>query len=156
MAFAQNPDNLSLSTSRTLTVSEVPTSAADKVYCGVDGSEDCTYTFKNLLEHETWHFQVYAVNEDASGEVDTSNPSDSESEITTDGEIPAEPDRDVWAAVNKNSPGVWLYWTPPEDPNGAPVTDYFIQGRPITDSGHGCGCGYDTGAGGLGRQAQPM
>ena len=85
-----------------------------------------------MLEHETWNFQVYAVNEDASGEVGASNASDSESEITADGLIPEEPTA-VWAAVNKNSPGVWLYWTPPADPDGAPVTDYLIQGRPITE-----------------------
>ena len=44
----QNPADLSLSTSRTLTVSDVPTSAVDMVYCGVDGSENCTYTFKRF------------------------------------------------------------------------------------------------------------
>ena len=32
------------------------------------------YTFKGLFEHQTWHYQVYAVNEDATGEVGTSNP----------------------------------------------------------------------------------
>ena len=112
MAFAQNPGNLSLSQSRTLTVSEVPTSAVDMVYCGSDGTDECEYTFKGLLEHETWHFQVYAVNEDASGEVGNSNPSDTESLATADGDIPAHP-TDVWAAVNKGSPGVWLYWKPP-------------------------------------------
>ena len=132
VAFSQNPGDLSLSRSRTLTVSDVPTSAVDMVYCGLDGSENCTYTFKNLLEHETWNFQVYAVNEDASGEVGPSDPSDSKSEITADGLIPEEPTA-VWAAVNKNSLGVWLYWTPPDDPKGAPVTDYLIQGRPITN-----------------------
>ena len=131
VAFSQNPANLNLGQSRTLTVSPVPTSATDKVYCGQDGSENCMYTFKNLLEHETWHFQVYAVNEDASGEVGASNPSDSMAEITADGLIPAKPDA-VWAAVNKNSHGVWLYWRQPADPDGAPITDYLIQGRPIT------------------------
>ena len=131
MAFNQNPGDLRLSRSRTLTVSEVPTDAVDKVYCGQDGSENCTYTFKDLLEHETWHFQVYAVNEDASGEVGASNASDSMAETTADGEIPAAPTA-FWAAVNKNSPGIWLYWTPPADPDGAPITDYLIQGRPIT------------------------
>ena len=34
VAYAQNPGNLSLSQSRTLTVSEVPTSSATMVYCG--------------------------------------------------------------------------------------------------------------------------
>ena len=131
VAFSQDPADLSLSNSRTLTVSEVPTIAVDKVYCGQDGSENCTYTFKGLLEHETWHFQVYAVNEDASSEVGASNASDSMSKITANGLMPAEPTA-VWAAVNKNSPGIWLYWTPPEEPDGAPVTDYLIQGRPIT------------------------
>ena len=133
VAFAQNPDNLSQSQSRTLTVSEVPTSDADMVYCGSDGTDDCEYTFRGLLEHETWHFQVYAVNEDASGEVGNSNPSDSESLATADGSIPAHPTA-VWAAVNKSSPGVWLYWTPPANPAGAPVTDYLVQGRPITSN----------------------
>ena len=132
VAFNQDPGNLTLSGSRTLTVSDVPTPAVDKVYCGQDGSESCTYTFEDLLEHETWHFQVYAVNEDASGEVGNSNASDSESQITADGDIPSEPTA-VWAAVNKNSPGIWLYWTPPDpEPAGAPITDYLIQGRPIT------------------------
>ena len=97
------------------------------------------HTFTGLLEHETWHFQVYAVNMDATGVVGTSNASDTKSVATADGTLPAQPTA-VWAAVNKNSPAVWLYWTPPADPDedkkpgpaGAPVTNYLIQGRPVT------------------------
>ena len=130
VAYAQNPGNLGLSQTQDLTVSPVPTTEDDEVYCGANGDQ-CTYAFDELLEHETWHFQVYAVNMDAVGVVGTSDASDSKSATTDDGLLPLSP-TNVWAAVNKNSPAVWLYWTPPADPDGAPVTDYLIQGRPVT------------------------
>ena len=64
----------------------------DHVFCGFNANNDgrdCRYTFKKLLEHQTWHFQVYAENEDASGMVGTSQASDSKSATTHDGLLPA-------------------------------------------------------------------
>ena len=136
VAFAPNPADLGLDQARTLTVVDVPTTAVDEVYCGHTGSANgglaCVYTFTKLLEHQVWHYQVYAVNEDATGEVGTSNPSDSKSATTDDGTLPSMP-LNLWSAVNKSSTGIWLEWKQPRNPAGAPVTDYLIQGRPMTD-----------------------
>ena len=79
-----NPADLGLNDQvQTLTVVDNPDEADDDhVFCGFTANNDgrdCKYTFKKLLEHQTWHFQVYALNEDASGDVGTSQASDSKS-----------------------------------------------------------------------------
>ena len=35
------------------------------------------------------------------------------------------------SAVTPTEPNVWLYWTPPADSKGDPVTGYEVQGRPV-------------------------
>ena len=72
IAYAVNPADLGLNDQvQTLTVVDNPDEADDDhVFCGFtadNDGRDCKYTFKKLLEHQTWHFQVYALNEDASG-----------------------------------------------------------------------------------------
>ena len=121
---------------QTLTVVDNPDEAdADHVFCGFtagNDGRDCKYTFVKIREHETWHFQVYALNEDAMGDVGTSQASDSKSAATDDGLLPAAP-TNLWSAVNAATNGLWVYWKEPKDPDGAPVNGYLVQGLPITD-----------------------
>ena len=138
IAYAINPADLGLNSNQvqTLTVVDNPDDADDDhVFCGFTANNDgrdCRYTFKKLLEHQTWHFQVYAENEDAIGMVGTSQASDSKSATTDDGLLPAKPD-ELWAAVNQSTKAIWIHWDEPKDPDGAPVNGYLVQGRPMTD-----------------------
>ena len=137
IAYAVNPADLGLYDQvRTLTVVDNPDEAgADHVYCGFtagNDGRDCSYTFTKLREHETWHFQAYALNEDYSGDVGTSQASDSKSAATDDGLLP-DAATDLWAAVNAATRAIWIHWDEPEDPDGAEVNGYLVQGRPITD-----------------------
>ena len=137
ISYAVNPADLGLNDQvQTLTVVDNPDEADDdNVFCGYtadNAGRDCKYTFKKLLEHQPWHFQVYALNEDASGEVGTSLASDSKSAVTDDGLLPGAP-TDLWAAVNKSTKAIWIHWAEPKNPDGAPVNGYLVQGRPITD-----------------------
>ena len=138
IAYAVDPEDLGLNDQvQTLTVVDNPDEEdADHVFCGftatINDSRDCKYTFTKLLEHQTWHFQVYALNEDAVGEVGTSPASDSKSEATDDGLLPAKPTY-LWAAVNAATKAIWLHWDEPKDPAGAPVNGYLVQGLPMTD-----------------------
>ena len=100
IAYAVNPADLGLYDQvQTLTVVDNPDEAdADHVFCGFTANNDgrdCSYTFTKLREHETWHFQVYALNEDASGDVGTSQASDSKSAATDDGLLPDRADQPV-------------------------------------------------------------
>ena len=137
IAYAVDPEDLGLYDQvQTLDVVNNPDEADDDhVFCGytaTNDGRDCKYTFKKLLEHQTWHFQVYALNEDAMGDVGTSQASDSKSAPTDDGLLPAAP-TDLWAAVNVSTKAIWVHWDEPKDPAGAPVNGYLVQGRPITD-----------------------
>ena len=138
IAYAVNPADLRLNSNQvqTVTVVDNPDEAdADHVFCGFTANNDgrdCKYTFTKLREHETWHFQIYASNEDASGYVDTSQASDSKSDDTDDGLLPAEP-TNLWTAVNAAQQAIWIHWDEPKDRDGAPVNGYLVQGRPITD-----------------------
>ena len=156
VAYAQDPGDLSLSQVRTLRVVTIPTDAAGEVYCGYSGVSGavtevgCRYTFTELLEHQTWHFQVYALNQDSSGDVGTSNPSDTKSATTEDSVLPNfgkvsasnltllggkdQVHANPFAAVKKTSPGIFVSWNAPADPEGAPVTDYIVHARPIADT----------------------
>ena len=137
IAYAVNPADLGLYEQvQTLTVVDNPDEADDDhVFCGFTANNDgrdCKYTFKKLLEHQTWHFQVYALNEDYVGDVGTSLASDSKSAATHDGVLPAAP-TDLWSAVNEGTKAIWIHWDEPKNPDGAPVNGYLIQGRPMTD-----------------------
>ena len=139
ISYAVNPADLGLNDQvQTLTVVDNPDEADDdddNVFCGYtadNAGRDCKYTFKKLLEHQTWHFQVYALNEDASGDVGTSRASDSKSAPTDDGLLPAAP-TELWSAVNAATKAIWIHWAEPKNPDGAPVNGYLVQGRPITD-----------------------
>ena len=137
ISYAVNPADLGLNDQvQTLTVVDNPDEADDdNVFCGYtadNASRDCKYTFKKLLEHQTWHFQAYALNEDASGDVGTSRASDSKSAITDDGLLPGAP-TELWSAVNAATKAIWIHWAEPKNPDGAPVNGYLVQGRPITD-----------------------
>ena len=155
VAYAQNPSDLGLGQARTLDVVSIPTDEDDEVYCGYSGTSGsvaevgCRYTFTKLLEHQIWHYEVYALNEDALGVVGTSNPSDTTSTTTKDSVLPnfqkgtvtdlmslggeEQVHANPFAAVKKGSPGIFLSWTAPKDPDGAPVTDYIVHARPVTD-----------------------
>ncbi len=137
IAYAINPADLSLDDQvQSLTVvNNIDEADDDHVYCGFTAGNDgldCQYTFDGLLEHQTWHFQIYAVNEDAMGTVGTGDASDSKSATTDDGVLPAPP-TDLWASVNRSENDIRIYWEVPDDPAGAPVNGYLIQGRPMTD-----------------------
>ena len=138
IAYAVNSADLRLNSDQvqTVTVVDNPDEAdADNVFCGFTANNDgrdCKYTFTKLREHETWNFQVYALNEDYSGYVGTSQASDSKSAATDDGLLPAAP-TNLWSAVNAATNALWVHWKEPKNPDGAPVNGYLIQGRPITD-----------------------
>ena len=85
------------------------------------------YTFDGLLEHQTWHFQVYAVNEDATGHLGTGAASDSKSAKTDEGCCPPHRPVGVGEQVEND---IRLYWEVPDDPAGAPVNRLPDPGTP--------------------------
>ena len=48
--------------------------------------------------------------------------------------MPDAPD-DLRSAVTPTELNVWLYWAPPADPKGDPITGYEVQGKPIAVEG---------------------
>lgn len=97
-----------------------------------DGDE-CTYADKDLLESSKRWYRVYASN--SVGESDASN---SPSATTAVGRIPTAP-QNLRAGLNPAG-RMWLYWdepadgttpTDPDEPPGAPILGYYIQGGPV-------------------------
>jgi hypothetical protein len=95
--------------------------------------DDCTYEDKDLLESSKRWYRVYASN--SVGESDASN---SPSATTAAGRIPTVP-QNLRAGLNPSG-RMWLYWdepadattpTDPDDPPGAPILGYYIQGGPV-------------------------
>lgn len=95
--------------------------------------DTCTYEDKNLLESTKRWYQVYASN--SVGESDASN---GPSATTAVGRIPTVP-QNLRAGLNPAG-RMWLYWDEPadgtdatmaDDPPGAPILGYYIQGGPV-------------------------
>ena len=99
--------------------------------CATDS--ECTYPHKKLLENTQRWYRVYATNS-----VGTSRASLSDDGTTAEGRIPTGP-QNLRAGLNRTGRMV-LYWDPPvdatetdmrDDPAGAPITGYYVQGGPV-------------------------
>ena len=89
-----------------------------------------------------YRYQIAAYNQTMKvGDKEVPNPiyqsvwSLSASDSTLPGEVPeAIADANIRAGVSPAEAKVFLFWTPPFDPLGHPITNYVVEGRPITQA----------------------